>query len=67
MKLVKYYECETQPTDEEINVGMNIVAKEDCIVNLKWFHPNSGWYTIRIEKDTTFEKCKLQIPKYYAV
>lgn len=67
MKIIKNYECKTQPTDEEINAGMNIATKEDCIVNLKWFHAYSGWYTIRIEKDTTFDECKLQIPKYYAV
>ena len=67
MREIKNYECKFQPTEEEIKVGMNIANKNDCIVNLKWFFPYSGWYSIRIEKDTTFEECAKQIPKCYPV
>ena len=56
MKEIKNYECTFQPTEEEIKIGMNIANENDCIVNLKWFFPYSGWYNIRIEKDTTFEE-----------
>lgn len=67
MKEIKNYECKFQPTEEEIKIGMNIANENDCIVNLKWFFPYSGWYNMRIEKDTTFEECKEQIPKCYPV
>lgn len=67
MKEIKDYECKYQPSEEEIRLGMNIASENDCIVNLKWFFPYSGWYKIRIEKDTTFEECTKQIPKCYPV
>lgn len=67
MKLILNYKCESEPSDEEINLGMDIANKEDCIVNLKWFVPYSGLYNIRIEKDTTFDECKKQIPDCYPV
>ena len=67
MKFIKNYECDKEPTNEEIRTGMNIANEEDCIVNLNWFFEYSGWYKIRIEKDTTFEECKKQIPDYYPV
>lgn len=67
MKLIKNYECDREPTDEEITIGMSVANEEDCIVNLKWFFPYSGWYTIRIGKDTTFEECKKQIPNCYPI
>ena len=67
MKLIKNYECKSQPTDEEIKIGMKIANEEDCVVNLNWFFAYSGWYKIRIEKDTIFEDCKKQIPDCYPV
>jgi hypothetical protein len=65
MKLIKNYECEREPTKEEISLGKRIADKEDCIVNLKWFVRYSGWYNIRIEKGTTFDECMEQVPKCY--
>lgn len=67
MKLIKNYECDREPTDEEIKIGMSVANEEDCIVNITWFFRYSGWYNIRIEKDTTFEECKKQIPDCYPV
>lgn len=65
MKLIKEFECEMQPTDEEIKIGMKIANEEDCIVNLNWLFPYSGWYSIKIEKGHSFDECKKQIPSCY--
>ena len=68
MKQIKYYECEScTPTNEEILQCIEIANNENCIVNLKWFFPYSGWYTLRIIKGMTFENCKEQLPKVYGV
>ena len=67
MKLIKEYECDYEPTTEEIELGMKIAQVENCIVILKWFVGYSGWYKIRIEKDTIFEECIKQIPDCYPV
>jgi hypothetical protein len=68
MKLVKEYECDKRtPSDEEILQGIEIANSEDCIVNLKWFFPCSGWYTLRITKGMTLESCIAKLPKRYPV
>ena len=68
MKLIKDYLCDNKtPTDEEIKEGLEIVEKEDCVVQLRWFYPYNGWHNLYIQKGMTFEECKGKLPRVYAM
>ena len=68
MKLIKDYLCDNKtPSDEEIKEGLEIVEKEDCVVQLKWFYPYNGWHSLYIQNGMTFEECKGKLPRVYAV
>lgn len=68
MKQIKSYLCDNcTPTDEEIMQCIEIANVEDCIVELKWYSPYSGWYELCISKDMTFEECKNILPEVYPV
>ena len=68
MKLIKEYLCDSiTPSDEEIMECLDIVNKEDCIVQLTWFFPYNGWHQLCVKKGMTFKECQDKLPKVYGV
>lgn len=68
MKLVQNYRADgTTPTDDEINQCIKIANREDCIVQLEWFFPYSGRYSVDIVKGMTYETVKNKLPECYPI
>lgn len=68
MKLVQSYRADGRiPTDDEINQCIEIVNRDDCIVNLEYYFPYSGRYSVDIVKGMTYTEIKNKLPKCYPV
>jgi len=68
MKLIKEYLCDgARPSEEEIVECLEIVDKESCIIELRWFFPYSGWYNLFIDQSMTFDECMDKLPKVYGI
>lgn len=68
MTEIKMYQCDSStPTDAEIRKAIRIASLEKCIVQLNWFFPYSGHYSMSITENMSFDECKRQLPEAYPI
>lgn len=63
---IKHYYCDNIPSDTGILEGMNIAKEKQFRVMIHWF-AFGGEYTVTIDKNSSLDDVKKQMPRVYGM